>query len=156
MAFFTIRERAELDKSADTGKGKIHEFAPRAVTSQRPACTPLPSPPEHDLAGIAGPLQRETETSLKEIDDLIVELRAQRDKLLHESARVQRDIVEYANLSRSTMQATKIIAESLVGWSKKTSNNQQGEGGGKLSHGVREDIGELGSRADVTEARDPT
>jgi hypothetical protein len=140
MAFFTIRERAELDKSADARKGKIHEFAPRAVTSQRPDCTPLPKPPEHDLAGIAGPLQRLIETSLNEIDDLIVELRAQRDKLLHESARVQRDIVEYANLSRSTMQATKIIAESLVGWTKKTANNQQGESGRKLPHSVCDDI----------------
>ena len=156
MAFFTIRERAELDKSADARKGKIQEFAPRAVTSQRPDCTPLPKLPEPDLAGIAGPLQRVTETSLKEIDDLIVELRAQRDKLLRESARVQRDIVEYANLSRSTMQATKIIAESMVGWSKKTANKQRGESGGKLPHGVCEDIGELGSRADVTETRDPS
>jgi hypothetical protein len=155
MAFFTIRERAELDKSADARKGKIHEFAPRAVTSQRPDCTPLPKPPEHDLAGIADPLQRVIETSLKEIDDLIVELRAQRERLLRESARVQRDIVEYANLSRSTMQATKIITESLGGWTKKTANKQHDESGSDLPHGICEDIGELGSRADITEARDP-
>jgi hypothetical protein len=56
------------------------------------------------------------ETSRVEIDNLIVELQMQREKLLSESARVQRDIVEFARLSQSTMQSTKIIAESLVYW----------------------------------------
>jgi hypothetical protein len=58
------------------------------------------------------------EASLKEVDDLIVELQRQREKLLSESARVQREIIEFATMSQSTMQSTKIIAESLTYWNR--------------------------------------
>ena len=69
---------------------------------------------DSDVGGHVGLLmQRVGETSLQEIDDLIVVLKRRREKLLSESARVQREMIEYAQLSQSTMQATKIIAESL-------------------------------------------
>ena len=35
---------------------------------------------------------------------------------MQEGARVQREITEYAHLSQSAMQSTKIIAESLSHW----------------------------------------
>jgi hypothetical protein len=110
MGFFTTRERAGLDKWAETeGEGNIREFARRDFASLR-------RPP---VAGnVDSLLQRVTETSLKQIDDLIVELRTQREKLLSESARVQREIIEYAKLNQSTMQSTKIITESLKYWNK--------------------------------------
>ena len=114
MGFFTQRERAELDKSAETDlEGKVREFVRRDVA-------PLRRPPDNDLvAGNVGSLlQRVTGTSLQEIDNLIAELAARREKLLNESARVQREIVEYAKLSQSTMQSTKIITESLSYWNR--------------------------------------
>ena len=109
MGFFTSRERAQLEKPTELrARGRVREvvlqdFAPR----RRPA--------EIDLTGHVGTLMRQvSEASLREIDDLVIELRRQREKLLSESARVQREIAEYAELSQLTMQSTKIITESLA------------------------------------------
>ncbi len=108
MGFFTARERAELGRSVEIGvEGKggesvRHDFAPR----QRPR--------EDDAAGHLGSLmQRVGKTALQEIDDLIAELRRRRERLLSESARVQREIIEYAKLSQSAVQSTKTITERL-------------------------------------------
>ena len=139
MAFFTSRERAALSNSGDADvEGTIRAFVRQDFAPMRPpqdqnhvrrdfASRREPQDQDyvrqqrrgHDLAGsVSSDLQRVSETSLMEIDNLIVELQMQREKLLSESARVQRDIVEFARLSQSTMQSTKIIAESLVYWNK--------------------------------------
>ena len=54
------------------------------------------------------------EFSTSEIDNLIDELRTLREKLLADGNRVERDIVEYAALSQSVIQMTKIITESMT------------------------------------------
>jgi hypothetical protein len=61
-------------------------------------------------------LQRVAGTSLQEIDGLIAELQTLRALLQEEGARVQRNLAEYAHLSQSAMQSTRIIAESLGQW----------------------------------------
>ena len=61
-------------------------------------------------------LQRVAGSSLQEIDRLVGELQSIRDLLETEGARVQREIAEYAHLSQSSMQSTKIIAESPAHW----------------------------------------
>src|SRR5262249_57278610 len=61
-------------------------------------------------------LQRVAGSSVQEIDRLITELQTLRDMLQEEGARVQREITEYAHLSQSAMQSTKIIADSLGTW----------------------------------------
>ena len=61
-------------------------------------------------------LQRVAGTSVQEVDRLIGELQQLRELLHQEGARVQREITEYAHLSQSAMQSTKIIAESLSHW----------------------------------------
>ena len=113
MGFFTTRERAELGKSAEIRvQGQVRELVRRDFTPRR-------RPADSDLAGHVGSLmERVAEASLQEIDDLIAELRRRREQLLGESARVQRAIIEYAQLSQSTMQSTKIITESLAYWNK--------------------------------------
>jgi len=58
-------------------------------------------------------LQRVAKTALQEIDDLLAELRRKRENLLSESARVQREIIEYAKLSQSAVQSTQIITQRL-------------------------------------------
>jgi hypothetical protein len=58
-------------------------------------------------------MQRVAKTALLEIDDLIAELWRRREKLLSESARVQREIIEYAKLNQSAVQSTKAITERL-------------------------------------------
>ena len=61
-------------------------------------------------------LQRVAGASVQEIDGLIAELQTLRALLLEEAARVQRNLAEYAHLSQSAMQSTRIIAESLAQW----------------------------------------
>ena len=55
-----------------------------------------------------------------EIDRLMAEMHTLRDLLQAESARVEREIIEYAHLSQSAMQTTKIITESLAMWRNKS------------------------------------
>jgi hypothetical protein len=61
-------------------------------------------------------LERVAGSSLHEIDRIVGELRTMRDLLESEGERVKREIAEYAHLSQSAFQSTKIIAESLAQW----------------------------------------
>ena len=61
-------------------------------------------------------VQRVAGPSLQEIDRLVGEMHSIRDLLETEGERVQREIAEYAHLSQSSLQSTKIIAESLARW----------------------------------------
>ena len=61
-------------------------------------------------------LQRVSGSSADEIDRIVGELQALRELLGREGARVQREIAEYASLSESAMQSTKVIAEGLAQW----------------------------------------
>jgi hypothetical protein len=94
-------------------EGEIREFVRRDFAALR-------RQPETDSEMVANNigslLQRVSGTSVQEIDRLIAELQRLRDMLSTEGARVQREIVEYATLSQSAMQSTKIIAESLAHW----------------------------------------
>jgi len=94
-------------------EGEIREFVRRDVATLR-------RQPESDSEMVANNisslLQRVSGTSVQEIDRLIAELQSLREMLSIEGARVQREIVEYATLSQSAMQSTKIIAESLAHW----------------------------------------
>jgi hypothetical protein len=116
MGFFTSRERSELDKTAEPRVQGVerevvrHDFAPRA--RRRPAAEP-------DLTGHVGTLMRRVaDSSLQDIDELIARLQRRREQLLIESERVQREVIEYAKLSQTTMQSTKIISESLAHFNK--------------------------------------
>ena len=116
MSLIKSREPAELDKSPESQvEGDIREFVRRDVATLR-------RPPENDseivASNIGSLLQRVAGTSVQEIDKLIAELQTLREMLQTEGARVQREIVEYATLSQSAMQSTKIIAESLTHWKK--------------------------------------
>ena len=104
----------DLDEpTANEVEGEIREFVRRDVATLR-------RHPEADSELVANNigslLQRVAGTSVQEVDRLIAELQALRELLNKEGARVQREIVEYANLSQSAMQSTKIIAESLAKW----------------------------------------
>ena len=120
MSFFTPRERAALGKSAEIrGQGRArelvrHDFAPRA--RPQPA---EPQPAEPDISGHVGTLvTRVAASSMQEIDELIFQLQQRREQLIDENARVQREIIAYAALSQTTMQATKMITESLAQFNK--------------------------------------
>jgi hypothetical protein len=112
---FQTRDTAEYDQSAETQvEGEIREFVSRDVV------TKLGRQPENEselvASNINSVLQRASATTVHEIDKLIAELEASRDKLHSEAARVQREIIQYATFTQATLQSTKIIAESLMQW----------------------------------------
>jgi hypothetical protein len=104
MAYFTKRERAELDKF-ENATAEISEFARQKHDSE--------SDGQSVVENLALMLQRTADTSVRDIDNVIAELHALREKLQSDGARVQREMVEYATLSQSTLQSTKVISECL-------------------------------------------
>jgi hypothetical protein len=66
--------------------------------------------PANNLAAL---LRRVSEASALEIDNLIGELRALRQKLETDHDRIQGDVAEYAKLSRGVMQLTADIPDSV-------------------------------------------
>jgi flagellar biosynthesis chaperone FliJ len=58
-------------------------------------------------------LRRVSETSTREIDNLIGELQRLREKLRADGNCIQRDIAEYAAMNQQVMQLTKIISQSV-------------------------------------------
>jgi hypothetical protein len=94
-------------------EGEIREFVRRDIAALR---RQPESESELVANNISSLLQRVSGTSVQEIDRLIAELQSLREMLSIEGARVQREIVQYATLSQSAMQSTKIIAESLAHW----------------------------------------
>lgn len=94
-------------------EGEIREFVRRDGQALRRAPESDSEVVAHNIATL---LQRVAGTSVQEVDRLIGELQQLREMLHQEGARVQREITEYAHLSQSAMQSTKIIAESLAHW----------------------------------------
>jgi len=106
----------DLDRAIEEAvESEIREFVQRDSAGLRRA-------PEGDSELVANNivalLQRVAGSSLRDIDRLITELQMLREILQQQGARVQRDIAEYAHLSQSSMQSTKIIAEGLARWKK--------------------------------------
>jgi hypothetical protein len=99
-----IKQSAEMDL-----RGNVHGL-PRAGEPFRPV-----EPGDDDLSanGLGTLLRRVSETSSREIDNLIDELQGLRKKLQTDGTRIQRDIAEYAELSQQLMQLTSIIADSV-------------------------------------------
>jgi hypothetical protein len=112
---FQTHDTAEYDQSAETQvEGEVGEFVSGDVV------TKLGRQPDNESEVVASNinslLQGATATTVHEIDKLIAELEASRDKLHTEAARVQREIIQYATFTQATLQSTKIIAESLMQW----------------------------------------
>jgi hypothetical protein len=113
MTLIKTRDPADPNQTESAVEGEIREFVRRDVSTLRRT-------PEADsemvASNIGSLLQRVAGTSVQEIDRLISELQSLRELLQAESSRVQNEITQYAHLSQSAMQSTKIIAESLSKW----------------------------------------
>jgi hypothetical protein len=117
---------AEYDQPVETQvEGEIREFVRREVVAN-PGRQP-DNEPHLEATNINSVLQRATAASVQEMDKLITELQVLRDRLHSEAARVQREIVEYSNLTEATLQSTKTIAENLEQW-RKASNTRMPSG----------------------------
>ena len=114
MTSDTTGKPANFDQAIEAAvEAEICEFVRRDGASLRRA-------PETDGELVANSvvtlLQRVAGTSVQDIDGLISELQILRETLQEQGLRVQRKLAEYAHLSQSAMQSTKIIAESLAQW----------------------------------------
>jgi hypothetical protein len=106
-----VRPRgAESDKPAAEVESNIRELVRRDSTALRQAET------DSELAAnnLGSLLRRVSAHSTREIDLLIGELRTLREKLANDGSRVEREIVDYAALSQSVIQLTKIIADGVT------------------------------------------
>jgi cation transport regulator ChaC len=101
---FPTRERAGLNKLADV-TGEIGEFVHQQQHSE--------SDGQHVANNLASLLERVAGTTVREIDYLIAELQTLREKLQNEAERVQHEVAEFATLSQSATESTKVISESL-------------------------------------------
>jgi hypothetical protein len=114
MTLATTEKPVDLDQAVEAAlEGELREFVRRDGTTLRRT-------PEADSELVANNIvtifQCVAGTSVHEIDGLIAELRTLRSLLQDQGARIQRELAEYAHLSQSAMQSTKIIAESLGQW----------------------------------------
>jgi hypothetical protein len=111
MNFAKHRGTDENDAPAETEiEGNIRELVRRDPTALR-----LPGGDSDTAANsLTNLLRRVSGNSAREIDNLISELQTLRDKLRADGSRVERDIVEYAALSQSVIQLTKIISDGVT------------------------------------------
>jgi hypothetical protein len=108
MGFCRGRQVRRNERAGQSRELARHDFTPRA---RRPA--------DPDISGHVDTLvNRVAERSVQEIDELIFKLRQRREQLISETERVQREVIEYAALTQSTMESTKIISESLAQFNK--------------------------------------
>lgn len=111
MNFVKQRGTNEADTPVETGlEGNIRELVRRDPTGLRQGGG------EGEVAAnnLGSLLRRVSATSTREIDNLIGELKTLREKLQTDGSRVEREIIEYAALSHSVIQLTKIIADGVT------------------------------------------
>jgi len=111
MSVAKQRGSAEMEKPDDAElEGKIHELVRRDGNGIRRG----DNGSEVAARNLGDLLRRVSANSTSEIDNLIGELQILRDKLLTDGNRVERSIVEYAALSQSVVDMTRIITESMA------------------------------------------
>ncbi len=106
MSFIRPVESAETADSEVGSEQKIRTIA--AVPHQSET-----DDSEMTASSLSALLRRVSGVSTREIDNLIGELQALREKLCADGNRIQRDIEDYAAVSQQAMQLTKIICESV-------------------------------------------
>jgi hypothetical protein len=92
-----------------------------------------------DAERIRSSLARLTSNSVDELEGLMSELEEVREFLRSEGERVQREIVNYAQLNQSALAATKIIIETMGPWkSTAVAGGAQNSGARPLLASARE------------------
>jgi hypothetical protein len=111
MSIVKQRGSAGMESSTEAElEGRIHELVRRDGNAVRRA----DSDGEVAARNLGDLLRRVSANSTSEIDNLISELQLLREKLLADGYRVERDLVDYAALSQSVVDMTKIITESMT------------------------------------------
>ena len=109
MSILKSRELARSGKQAEI-EGNIREL----VRQQSGTIRHSDPAGEQETSDLSSLLRQVSLQSTREVDRLIDDLRRLREKLEEQGNRVQRDIVEYASLSQSVVQLTKIVSEGMT------------------------------------------
>ena len=106
---------AQIGESPEPGiEGNIHELTSGGAAVRQTESRDAESGDEGLSADSLGKsLRRLSETSTREIENLVNELQTLRRKLQIDGNRIQRDIEEYAELSQQVMRLTTIISDSV-------------------------------------------
>ncbi len=99
---------ADIDKSSEAEVLNIRELMRDGATFRQ-----AESSDGETSANLRSLLGRVSETSVREVDNLIDELQRVRERLRDDGSRIQRAIEEYAALNEQVMKLTEIISESL-------------------------------------------
>jgi ABC-type transporter Mla subunit MlaD len=70
------------------------------------------------VSNINSVIDRVSGATVVEIEGLINQLQGIRDHLRQEAERVQHEIAQYAQMSRTAAQSTKVMAETLLQWKR--------------------------------------
>jgi hypothetical protein len=109
MSFLKSRELTRSGKQPEI-EGNIRELVRQQGNSIR-----RPDAAGEQATNELSNLLREVSLhSTREVDRLIDDLKLLREKLEMQGNRVHRDIVEYASLSQSVVQLTKIVSEGMT------------------------------------------
>jgi hypothetical protein len=119
MNFVRPRGSVEID-AAKVVEGNIGELIAPNSTHQ--------SDSDGEIAAdnVSGLLSRVSETSTREIDNLIADLRTLRKKMQADESRVQNDVEQFVALNQSVMQLTKIISDGMTLVKKKPEASNTG------------------------------
>ena len=120
MNFVRPRGSAESD-AAKVVEGNIRELA-------APNSTVHQSDSDGEIAAdnVSGLLSRVSETSMREVDNLIADLRNLRKKMQADGSRVENNIEQFMALNQSVMQLTKIISDGMTLVKKKPEASNTG------------------------------
>lgn len=103
-------EYAEIGKSSEAeAEGNINELTPGGAAARQAES----GGEELSADSLGKSLRRLSDTSTREIENLVGELQTLRRKLQTDGSRIQRDIEEYAELSQQVMRLTTIISDSV-------------------------------------------
>ena len=120
------QEKSDVDQAAVNAlEGEIREFVRRDGTllhRQRSDAEPANDPAAENLNEL---IRRVASASIKEIDQVILELQSVRDMLRSEGERVSREITSYANLSQHLTTGMKVVAENLMQWQRASVSHEQ-------------------------------
>ena len=102
-----MRARDEDREGQPQVEGEIRELVRRGL----PRGEATNDPGVNNLSSV---IQRVSGISVAEIERLISDLQSLRDHLQSEAQRVQREVLQYAQMSQAASRSTKMMAESLA------------------------------------------
>ena len=111
MSILKSRGLPRTEKPAEL-EGNIRELVRRESNAIRQAADGSGS--EHAARELSSLVHRISDDSTREVDHLIAGLTNVRKKLDEEARRIQRDIMDFASLSQSVVQLTKIVSDSMT------------------------------------------